>query len=146
MKALLKDRKADAKATGKDRLFAGLTQRQVNHYWERLSVALDLHDDRQFVPHILRHEFCSRLADLGMNAAVIQKLAGHSTLAVTQRYIHVRAESLVDAIERLEGTERDWVPSRDSGTERGTDDATGYKIRDITPRRSQQDQALRPTV
>lgn len=70
--------------------------------WEKLREVMGMEDDAQFVPHVLRHEFCSRLADKDMNAAVIQQLAGHSTLAITQRYIHVRADHLVRAINALE--------------------------------------------
>jgi site-specific recombinase XerD len=66
---------------------------------------MKLLDDRDFVPHIMRHEFCSRLADRGLNAAVIKELAGHSSLVVTQRYIRVGAQALVDAIAALEKSE-----------------------------------------
>jgi len=54
------------------------------------------------VPHILRHEFCSRLADRGVNAAAIHRLAGHSSLVVTQRYINLSPVGLEDAISALE--------------------------------------------
>ena len=84
-------------------VFPNLNRNQVAHYWGRLSEALELDHDKQFVPHILRHEFCSRLAANGENAAVIQKLAGHSSLAVTQRYIHLFGPELDGAIERMEG-------------------------------------------
>jgi integrase len=79
-----------------------MTRFALSWQWEKLAQALGLTDDPQFVPHIMRHEFCSRLADKDMNAAVIQQLAGHSTLAITQRYIHVRADHLVRAINALE--------------------------------------------
>ncbi|WP_173009214.1 site-specific integrase [Methylobacterium sp. P1-11] len=70
--------------------------------WEKLACVLGVEQDKQFVPHILRHEFCSRLAERDLSAVVIQQLAGHSCLAVTQRYVHVRAEHLVRAIQALE--------------------------------------------
>lgn len=85
-----------------DLVLGGLNRWSVKHYWERLSAALGLQDDDHFVPHAMRHEFCSRLADRGLNAAVIKELAGHSSLAVTQIYIHVGAQALVDAIAALE--------------------------------------------
>ncbi|CAM5766535.1 site-specific integrase [Bosea minatitlanensis] len=86
-------------------VFDGLNRWSVAHYWDRLSSTMKLQDDRDFVPHILRHEFCSRLADRGLNAAVIKELAGHSSLVVTQRYIRVGAQALVDAIASLEKSE-----------------------------------------
>lgn len=84
-------------------VFPSLNKNQVSHYWGRMAEALGLDEDKQFVPHILRHEFCSKLAANGENAVVIQKLAGHSTLAVTQRYVHLFGAELDGAIERLEG-------------------------------------------
>lgn len=86
-------------------VFPELNRWGVAHYWERVAAAMKLQDDPDFVPHLLRHEFCSRLADRGLNAAVIQALAGHSSLATTQRYIRVGAQALVDAIAALERAE-----------------------------------------
>jgi integrase len=83
-------------------VFPNLTQRTVTHYWNRFRGVEGLTDDPYFVPHILRHEFCSRLADRGVNAAVIQQLAGHASLTTTQRYIHVAAHALVAAMKSLE--------------------------------------------
>jgi len=40
-------------------------------------------------PHILRHTFCSMLAQAGYNAYEIQKLAGHSDLKVSESYMHL---------------------------------------------------------
>lgn len=84
------------------KVFHDLSQNQVGHYWGRMSETLGLDGDKQFVPHILRHEFCSRLASNGENAAVIQKLAGHSTMTVTQRYVHLFGDELDGAIERMQ--------------------------------------------
>lgn len=86
-------------------VFEGVNRWSVAHYWDRLATAMKMQDDKDFVPHILRHEFCSRLADRGLNAAVIKELAGHSSLVVTQRYIRVGAQALVDAIAALEKAE-----------------------------------------
>lgn len=99
-KGILARRCAELK--GSELVFHDLTERQIRTQWDRLASKMELDDDPQFVPHILRHEFCSRLADKDLNAAVIQALAGHSTLAVTQRYIHVRGDSLIRAIKALE--------------------------------------------
>lgn len=82
--------------------FPNLNKNQVAHYWNRMAEALNLETDRHFVPHLLRHEFCSRLASNGENAAVIQQLAGHSTMQVTQRYVHLFGGELDGAIDRLQ--------------------------------------------
>jgi integrase len=44
-----------------------------------------------------------RWPDVGAPAPVVKALAGHSTLAVTQRYAHVTDEQLKEAIGRLRG-------------------------------------------
>lgn len=97
-------------ATNAATLFPDLNRWSVAHYWDRVREAMNLKDDKHFVPHALRHEFCSRLADRGLNAAVIKELAGHSTLAITQRYIHIGAQALVDAISALD---KEPVPAPD---------------------------------
>lgn len=91
------------KGGGTRAVFPDLSKHQVAHYWGRMSEALGLEADKQFVPHVMRHEFCSRLASNGENAAVIQQLAGHSTMAVTQRYVHLFGDDLDGVIERLSG-------------------------------------------
>lgn len=53
--------------------------------------------------HSLRHAFCSRLASVGANVEAVRLLAGHSSISVTQRYVHARGDELVDAISRLGG-------------------------------------------
>ena len=39
--------------------------------------------------HVLRHSFCSHLAMRGAPAIAIKELAGHSSIAVTNRYMHL---------------------------------------------------------
>jgi integrase len=51
--------------------------------------------------HILRHTFCSHLAMHGAAPKAIQELAGHSTLAMTMRYMHLAPIALRQAIELL---------------------------------------------
>lgn len=93
-------------------VFPNLNKNQVAHYWGRMAETLGLDHDKQFVPHVMRHEFCSRLASKGENAAVIQKLAGHSTMTVTQRYIHLFSDDLDGAIKRMENKPKPSQPNR----------------------------------
>jgi len=51
--------------------------------------------------HILRHTFCSHLAMQGAAAKAIQELAGHSTLVMTQRYMHLSPAAKDSAIALL---------------------------------------------
>lgn len=52
--------------------------------------------------HILRHTFCSRLADRGVPAGHIQKLAGHASITTTERYMHYTDDGLEKAIAALD--------------------------------------------
>lgn len=51
--------------------------------------------------HILRHTFCSHLAMRGASTVSIQKLAGHESIEVTMRYMHLSPSAKRDAIELL---------------------------------------------
>jgi integrase len=59
--------------------------------------------------HILRHTFCSHLAMRGAPAKAIQELAGHQSLAMTLRYMHLakgetdRAIALLNRREEAPG-------------------------------------------
>jgi len=82
----------------------GLTKEIILHYWEGMKTALGYADlgSHQFTPHLMRHEFCSRLADRGVNAPLIKDLAGHSNLMTTQRYIRVNGAAMEAAMAALE--------------------------------------------
>jgi site-specific recombinase XerD len=51
--------------------------------------------------HMLRHTFCSDLATRGAPPKAVQELAGHATLAMTLRYMHLAPAVLRQAIELL---------------------------------------------
>jgi site-specific recombinase XerD len=52
--------------------------------------------------HPLRHTFCSHLAMRGAPPKTIQELAGHSSLGITQRYMHLTPGATREAIKLLE--------------------------------------------
>jgi integrase len=49
-----------------------------------------------FQPYILRHTALTELAKAGCDAFTLARIAGHSSIIITQRYVHPQA----DAIER----------------------------------------------
>ncbi len=53
--------------------------------------------------HDLRHSFATRLAQNGVDLFTIQKLLGHKSFAMTQRYAHHCEESLRRGITVLDG-------------------------------------------
>jgi integrase len=52
--------------------------------------------------HDLRHTFATRLVRNGVDIGAIQRLLGHSTLLVTQRYVHADEKTLRMAVGSLE--------------------------------------------
>ena len=72
----------------------------LNHQHQKIRASLALH--RDFVMHSLRHTMLTRLGDAGADAFTIMRIAGHSSVAVSQRYVHPSPESLERAFERLE--------------------------------------------
>jgi Phage integrase family len=50
-----------------------------------------------FVPYILRHTALTNLAKKGADAHTLARIAGHSSIVITMRYVHPQA----DAIERV---------------------------------------------
>jgi integrase len=49
-----------------------------------------------FQPYILRHTALTQLANSGCDVFTLARIAGHSSITITQRYVHPQA----DAIER----------------------------------------------
>ena len=57
---------------------------------------------KDFVLPSLRHTCLTRLGEAGADAFTIMKLAGHSSVTVSQRYVHPTPESVERAFDRLE--------------------------------------------
>ena len=55
-----------------------------------------------FVLHSLRHTYLTRLGLLGVDAFTIMKLAGHSSVTVSERYVHPTPRAMADAVSRLD--------------------------------------------
>lgn len=56
------------------------------------------------VLHSCRHTFLTRLGEAGADAFTIQKLAGHSSITMSQRYVHPTPERLERAIDALDAS------------------------------------------
>lgn len=52
--------------------------------------------------HWLRHTFCSHLAMQGKSASVIKELAGHSTIRMSEQYMHLSKNHLDESVSGLE--------------------------------------------
>ncbi len=51
--------------------------------------------------HCLRHTACSRMANSGASLEAVRRIMGHSSVRVTERYLHVSQMDLKAALERL---------------------------------------------
>ena len=72
----------------------------VNHQHSKVRIDLKLPED--FTPHSLRHTFGTRLGESGAEAFTIMKLMGHSSVTISQRYVHPTPETVERAFERLQ--------------------------------------------
>lgn len=75
-----------------------LTVRDVTRIVTRYAAAAGLPDDRRS-PHVLRHTFCTHLANAGVAIDVIRELAGHADIRTTTIYTAVHDDRLEDAID-----------------------------------------------
>ena len=71
-----------------------------------------------FVLHSFRHTFGTRLGETGADVFTIMRLMGHSTVTVSQRYVHPSPEAMESAVSRMEA----WNAARllGVGTNLGT--------------------------
>ena len=51
--------------------------------------------------HSLRHTFASWLVQAGVSIFEVSKLLGHSDIRVTEIYSHLRAEDLLNSVNKL---------------------------------------------
>jgi site-specific recombinase XerD len=74
-----------------------LGTRDIARIVSRYAEVAGLPEDRRS-PHVLRHTFCTHLADTGADTAVIRELAGHADIRTTTIYTDVNPARLEQAI------------------------------------------------
>jgi integrase len=82
-----------------DRYGHRLKAQWLSNDFLRVRRKLEISDEA--VLHSTRHTFCSRLGERGASAFEIQRLAGHSSITISQRYVHPSAGKLDSAISLL---------------------------------------------
>jgi integrase len=65
--------------------------------------ALKVSRVRPFVLYSLRHTFLTRLGESGCDAWTLARIAGHSSIAMSTRYVHPSEDAVLAAVERLTG-------------------------------------------
>jgi integrase len=76
-----------------------------------------------FQPYVLRHTALTQLAQAGCDAFTLARIAGHSSITITQRYIHLQADAIERAFAPLAVVSEASPESRESdqvGTDLGT--------------------------
>jgi integrase len=65
--------------------------------------AVKLSKVRPFVLYSLRHTFLTRLGASGCDAWTLARIAGHSSIAISARYVHPSEDAVLTAMARLGG-------------------------------------------
>ena len=87
---------------GHGRIFHDLSEYLLRRQWDRVREVMGLENDAGFVIHVLRHTCLTRLGESGKSAVFIQKWAGHSSIMMSQQYVHVGADFLFSGVGALE--------------------------------------------
>jgi integrase len=57
---------------------------------------------RAFVLYTLRHTFLTRLAESGCNVWTLARIAGHSSIAMSARYVHPSGDAVFSALTQMQ--------------------------------------------
>lgn len=98
--------KARARSLQTELVFCSKTSTPIEggHLRRAFRLALRKAKIEEFHFHDLRHTFATRLAQQGVDLYTIQRLLGHKSPIMTQRYAHHSPESLRWAVDRLSVT------------------------------------------
>ena len=83
-------------------IFGWINYEKFLRIWKQMQLHLGWQDDEQAVPHTCRHTFVTDLMRSGMNLVMVQQLAGHKTLAMTQKYAHLAPNDLEQAMAAMD--------------------------------------------
>jgi len=91
-----------SKSTNDNQPFTSITENVFRGHWRKLKDHLKVpDDDKQFVPHMLRHTCCTRLVSAGVPLAEVMKWMGHKNINTTMRYSHLAPDILKGAADAL---------------------------------------------
>ena len=77
----------------------------INHDSVKLQhrKALKLAKIRSFEVYSIRHTFLTRLGESGCDVWTLARIAGHSNISISQRYVHPSEDAVLNALSRLGG-------------------------------------------
>jgi integrase len=76
---------------------------EPNSIYGQHLAALQASNVRPFVLYSLRHTFLTRLGASGCDAWTLARIAGHSSVAISSRYVHPSEDAVFEAMSRLGG-------------------------------------------
>ncbi|WP_161987243.1 tyrosine-type recombinase/integrase [Vibrio panuliri] len=79
-----------------------VTEYEFREAWKLVRSAMGLEDDREFVPHVMRHTFATDLVEKGGDLLAIRDLLGHDDVRTTQIYAKVTGSHLKSTIAILD--------------------------------------------
>lgn len=82
--------------------FATVKYQKFLYDWHRAKKACGLENDKQVVPHILRHTCASRLVQAGIDLRRVQTFLGHQNIQMTIRYAHLATNDLDQCVAALD--------------------------------------------
>ncbi|HKD86186.1 MAG TPA: tyrosine-type recombinase/integrase, partial [Terriglobales bacterium] len=65
--------------------------------------ALKLAKVRPFEVYCIRHTFLTRLGESGCDVWTLARVAGHTNISISQRYVHPSEDAVLNALSRLGG-------------------------------------------
>ena len=96
----------------------------IDHQHDDLRDTLKLSEE--FVVHSLRHTMLTRLGEAGADAFTIMRIAGHSSVTVSQRYVQPTPEGMERAFERLQ--ELNAAKAEEAKAEAAAAGAEGFRL------------------
>ena len=93
----------------------GTTPRRQHVLSNLVALQVRLGSKRTWSVHALRHAFCSHLVRVGTGVEAVRALAGHSSIRVTNRYVHATAVDLQSAMDRGFGRGNRVVTGSETG-------------------------------
>ena len=106
VRAILESRWEDASKPGEGWIWPAPTKSghvEPSSLKKQHRKALSLSKVRPFVLYSLRHTFLTRLGESGCDAWTLARIAGHSSIAISSRYVHPSENAVLDAVERMGG-------------------------------------------
>ena len=86
-----------------EKILITLKAREPSSLKKQHGKALRLSKVRPFVLYSLRHTFLTRLGQSGCDVWTLARIAGHSSIAISARYVHPSEDAVLDAMSRLSG-------------------------------------------